>query len=122
MNGSSLSEGISFQTVPTGADVYILRWIIHDWSEAEAVALLGRVREAMKPGARLILLEELIPEVPDFVLGKWMDVLMLAITGGRERTKNEYSELLSAASFELEDVVPTIGPLSILIAKVSERV
>jgi hypothetical protein len=51
-----------------------------------------------------------------------MDVLMLAITGGRERTKNEYSELLSAASFELEDVVPTIGPLSILIAKVSERV
>jgi hypothetical protein len=74
--------------VPTGADVYILRWIIHDWSEAEAVALLGRVREAMKPGARLILLEELIPEVPDFVLGKWMDVLMLAITGGRERTNN----------------------------------
>jgi hypothetical protein len=60
--------------------------------------------------------------VPDFVLGKWMDVLMLAITGGRERTTNEYSELLSAASFELEDVVPTIGPLSILIAKVSERV
>ena len=114
--------GDFFQTVPTGADAYILRWIIHDWSEAEALALLGKVREAMKPGARLILLEELIPEVGEPVPGKWIDVLMLAITGGRERTENEYSELLSAASFELEEVVPTTGPLSILIAKARERV
>jgi hypothetical protein len=114
--------GDFFQTVPTGADAYILRWIIHDWSEAEAVALLGKVREAMKPGARLILLEELIPEVPYLVPGKWIDVLMLAITGGRERTENEYSELLSAANFEMEEVVPTTGPLSILIAKARERV
>jgi hypothetical protein len=114
--------GNFFQTVPAGADAYILRWIIHDWSEVEAVALLGKVREAMKPGARLILLEELIPEVPDLAPGKWIDVLMLAITGGRERTENEYSELLSAASFVLEEVVPTTGPLSILIAKARERV
>ena len=114
--------GDFFQTVPTGADAYILRWIIHDWSEAEALALLGIVREAMKPGARLILLEELIPEVGEPVPGKWIDVLMLAITGGRERTENEYSELLSAARFELEEVVPTTGPLSILIAKARERV
>jgi O-methyltransferase domain/Dimerisation domain len=113
--------GDFFQTVPSGADAYILRWIIHDWSEAEALALLGKVREAMKPGARLILLEELIPEVPDLVPGKWIDVLMLAITGGRERTENEYSELLSSANFELEEVVPTTGPLSILIAKARER-
>jgi O-methyltransferase domain/Dimerisation domain len=109
--------GDFFQTVPAGADVYILRWIIHDWSEAEAVALLGKVREAMKPGARLILLEELIPETPEFVPGKWIDVLMLAITGGRERTEKEYRELLSSASCELEEVVPTAGPLSILVAK-----
>jgi hypothetical protein len=53
--------------VPAGADAYILRWIIHDWSEAEAVALLGKVREAMKPGARLLLLEELIPETPELM-------------------------------------------------------
>jgi hypothetical protein len=109
--------GDFFQTVPAGADAYILRWIIHDWCEAEAVALLGKVREAMKPGARLILLEELIPETPDLVPGKWIDLLMLAITGGRERTGREYTELLSTASFELEEVVPTTGPLSIVIAK-----
>jgi len=114
--------GDFFQTVPTGADAYILRWIIHDWPEVEAVALLGKVREAMKPGARLILVEELILETPEFVPGKWIDVLMLAITGGRERTEKEYRELLSSASCELEEVVPTAGPLSILVAKAKATV
>jgi hypothetical protein len=109
--------GDFFQGVPVGADAYILRWIIHDWSETKAVALLGKVREAMKPGARLILLEELIPETSGFVHGKWIDLLMLAITGGRERTEKEYRELLSAAGFRLEEVVPTAGPLSMLIAE-----
>jgi hypothetical protein len=114
--------GDFFQTVPAGADAYILRWIIHDWPEVEAVALLGKVREAMKPGARLILLEELIPKTPELVAGKWIDVLMLAITGDRERTEKEYSELLWSASCELEEVVPRAGPLSILVAKAKATV
>jgi O-methyltransferase domain len=75
----------------------------------------------MKPGARLLLLEELIPETSELVPGKWIDLLMLAITGGRERTEKEYRELLSAAHFALEEVlVTTAGPLNILIAKVRE--
>jgi hypothetical protein len=109
--------GDFFHSVPSDADAYILRWIIHDWSEAEAVTLLGKVREAMKPGARLLLLEELLPETPELVPGKWIDLLMLAITGGRERTEKEYRELLSAAGFELEEVVRTPGSFSMLIAK-----
>ncbi|HMF75175.1 MAG TPA: methyltransferase [Bryobacteraceae bacterium] len=109
--------GNFFQSVPNRADAYILRWIIHDWSEAQAVALLRKIREAMKPGARLLLLEELIPETSEFAPGKWIDLVMLAITGGRERTEKEYRELLSTAGFALEEVVPTAGPLSILIAK-----
>jgi hypothetical protein len=113
--------GDFFQSVPPGADAYILRWIIHDWADAEAVTLLGKVRRAMKPGARLFLLEELIPETPELVAGKWTDLLMLAITGGREPTEKEYRELLLAADFELEEVVPTSGPLSILVAKAGER-
>jgi hypothetical protein len=116
-NRMELVGGDFFQGVPIGADAYILRWIIHDWSEAEAVALLSKVREAMKPGARLVLLEDLIPETPELVPGKWIDLLMLAITGGRERTENEYRELLSAAGFELEEVVRTPGSFSILIAR-----
>ena len=114
--------GDFFRSVPAGADAYILRWIIHDWSEAEAVALLTRVREAMKPGARLILLEELIAETSEPVPGKWIDLLMLAITGGRERTEREYRELLSSAGFALEEVVPTTGPLSILISEDADKV
>jgi O-methyltransferase domain len=109
--------GELFQNVPPGADAYILRWIVQDWPEAEAGAILGKVREAMKPGARLLLLEELIPETPELVPGKWIDLLMLAITGRRERTEKESRELFSAAHFELEEVAPTAGPLSILIAK-----
>ncbi len=110
--------GDFFQGVPAGADAYMLRWIIHDWPEAEAVALFVSIRESMKPGARLILLEEIIPDTPKLVAGKWIDLLMLAITGGRERTEKEYSDLLSAAGFELEEVVRTHGSFSILIAKV----
>jgi hypothetical protein len=112
--------GNFFQSVPPGADAYILRWIIHDWSDAEVTVLLDKVREAMKPAARLFLLEELIPETSESVPGKWIDLLMLAITGGRERTEKEYRGLLLAAGFELEDVVPTPGPLSILVARVRE--
>jgi hypothetical protein len=89
--------GDFFQSVPPGADAHILRWIIHDWSEAEAGTILGKVPEAMKPGARLLVLDELIPETPELVPGKWIDLLMLAITGGRERTEKEYHELLSRA-------------------------
>jgi hypothetical protein len=109
--------GDFFQSVPTGADAYILRWIIHDWAEAEAATLLGKVRNAMKPGARLILLEEIIPETAELVPGKWIDILMLAITGGRERTEKEYSELLSSSDFELEEVVRTSSSLSMLVAR-----
>jgi hypothetical protein len=64
--------GDFFQSVPPGADAHILRRIIHDWSEAEAGTILGKVPEAMKPGARLLVLEELIPETPE-ALARQMD-------------------------------------------------
>jgi hypothetical protein len=71
----------------------------------------------MKPEARLILVEEIIPDSAETAPGKWLDVLMLAMTGGCERTETEYRDLLWMVGFELEEVVPTSGPLSILIAK-----
>jgi O-methyltransferase domain len=54
--------GNFFESVPTGADAYLLRWILHDWAEMEAAAILGSLRRAMKPTARLILVENVIPE------------------------------------------------------------
>ncbi len=109
--------GDFFQQVPIGADVYIMSRIIHDWSDSDALTLLGKVRQAMKPDSRLAVLEDIIPETPHFTFGKWLDLLMLTVLGGRERTETEFRELFSSANFELEEVVATAATLNILIAK-----
>lgn len=109
--------GDFFESVPAGADAYMLRWIIHDWAEPKALAILDNVRKAMKPGARLVLVESVIRDTPDFDMGKWMDVNMLVMVGGRERTAAEYRELYSKAGFELELIIPTPSPLSIIIGR-----
>jgi hypothetical protein len=70
----------------------------------------------MKPTARLILIESVIPDGPAFDFGKWTDLQMLVCVGGRERTKAEYRTLLRGAGFELQDVVPTESPLHLLVA------
>lgn len=109
--------GDIFESVPAGADAYLLRWIIHDWAEPKALAILDNVRKAMKPGARLVLVESVIRDTPDFDMGKWMDVNMLVMVGGRERTAAEYGELFAKAGFELEQIIPTPSPLSIIIGR-----
>jgi O-methyltransferase domain/Dimerisation domain len=115
-------SGNFFEQVPTGADVYILNGVIHDWNDSEASIILGKVRQAMKPGARLAVLEDIIPDTPQFSFGKWLDLLMLTIPGGRERTEAEFRKLLSSARFDLEEIIATPAPLSILIAKMQGTV
>jgi hypothetical protein len=109
--------GDFFESLPTGADAYLLRWILHDWGEPEAALILGSLRRAMKPTARLIVVESVIPEGPAFNFGKWSDLQMLVCVGGRERTETEYRALLTAAGFDLQEVVATASPLSLLVAK-----
>jgi len=109
--------GDFLKNVPEGADAYILRWIIHDWADAEAVAILGNVRKAMKPGSVLAVIEWVIPETPEPTPGKWMDLHMLALLGGRERTAAEHNDLLRKAGLELERVIPTASSLSIVIGR-----
>jgi O-methyltransferase domain len=75
------------------------------------------LRRAMKPTARLILVELVIPEGAAFHFGKWTDLQMLVCIGGRERTETEYRGLLSGAGFDLQEVVSTDSPLSLLVAK-----
>ncbi len=114
--------GDFFKEVPHGADLYLLNGVIHDWTDSEALALLSKVRQAMKPGSRLAILEDVIPESSEFSFGKWLDLLMLAVPGGRERTRKEFRELLSSAAFDLDEVILTPAPLSILLASPSEAV
>jgi O-methyltransferase domain/Dimerisation domain len=110
-------SGDFFEWVPAGADAYLLRFILHDWADAEAAVILGSLRRAMKPTVRLIVVESVIPEGPAFNFGKWTDLQMLVCIGERERTETEYRALLSAAGFDLQEVVATTSPLSLLVAK-----
>jgi hypothetical protein len=110
-------RGDFFQQVPRGADVYMLNGVIHDWNDSEASIILAKIREAMDPGARVAIIDDIIPNGPQFSFGKWLDLLMLAVPGGRERTEMEFRNLLASAGFDLEEIVATPAPLSILMAK-----
>jgi hypothetical protein len=109
--------GDFFTTVPTGADAYLLKWIIHDWDDSRGIAILRACRRAMAPGSRLLVIERLIPPgnepAPDAVFG---DVAMLVHTGGRERAEAEYRALLEAADLRLARTVATTTPYSLLEA------
>ncbi len=102
--------------VPASGDIYILRKVIHDWYDDQAVAILRACRAAMRPGARLLLIETLIPEGNEYSYAKLLDLLMLVYPGGQERTLAEYRALLNSAGFDLGRVIPTASALSILEA------
>jgi hypothetical protein len=108
--------GDFFEAVPPGADAYLLSHIVHDWPEPQALAILGRVREAMEAEARLLIVEAVVPADEEPHPAHMLDMLMLMCTGGRERTEGEYAELLSRAGFRLERVIPTRSPVSVLEA------
>ena len=89
------------------ADAYVLMEVLHDWTDDDAARILAAVRRAAAPGARLIVVEVLVPDTPGPDHSKLLDIIMLAVTGGRERTRAQYQTLLAEAGFELERVVPT---------------
>lgn len=108
--------GDFFATVPAGADAYILRYIVHDWDDERAAAILRSCRDAIPAHGRLLLAELVIPEGDGFDWGKWLDLTMLTLLGSRERTATEFQALLAAAGFELKRILPTTGPLSLIEA------
>ena len=104
--------------LPTG-DAYILKYILHDWDDARAVAILRRCREAMHPDAVLLVIEQVLLERletgPAAQRVARLDLQMLVLTpGGRERTEQQYRSLLEEARFELRRLIPTQSPFSIL--------
>jgi|KBSMisStandDraft_5_1062788.scaffolds.fasta_scaffold29713_2 hypothetical protein len=106
-----------FKAVPEGGDAYIMKHIIHDWDDGRATTILKNIGRAMgdKRG-KVILLESVIAAggAPDF--GKMLDIEMLAMPGGRERSADEFRALFAGAGFELTRVVPTKSPLSVVEA------
>ena len=113
-----LVAGDFFAAVPPGADAYLLKWIIHDWDDDRAVAILRTCRAAIGGGAgKVLLVERLLParaaQAPGTIYG---DLTMLVVEGGRERTEAEYRALLAAAGLALVRVVPTGSDFSVLEA------
>ena len=109
-------SGDFFASVPEGGDAYIMKHIIHDWDDDRALVILGNIRKAMNPGGRVILLESVVlpGNEPDF--GKLIDIEMLLMPGGRERTEAEFRALFESAGFNLTRIVPTQSPLSVIEA------
>jgi hypothetical protein len=112
----TIESGDFFQSVPNGADAYLLSHIIHDWSEEQCLAILGNVRRAMNPSGRLLIIEMVLPTGDAPHPGKIIDMGMLVLTGGQERTEAEYESLLRKAGFRLVQVVPTTSASSIVEA------
>jgi hypothetical protein len=90
--------------------------VIHDWDDRDAARVLAAVRRAARPSSRLLIIETLVDEAPGPHFGKMVDVIMLAVTGGRERTASQYAALLAGTGFRLERVVPTASTYSIVEA------
>jgi hypothetical protein len=108
--------GSFFESVPEGADAYMLKWIIHDWDDERSIAILKNIRQAIDEGGRLLLVEAVLPAGGEPHFGKFIDLNMMVMTGGRERTEEEYRALLEAGGFKLTRVIPTDSPMSIVEA------
>ena len=103
----ALTGGDFFEGVPSGGDLYLLSTIIHDWDDERSVRILENCRKAMSPGARLLLIEMVIEPGNEPFFGKWLDLHMLVMHGGQDRTREEYERLLERAGFRLQQVIPT---------------
>lgn len=111
-----IENGDFFKSVPAGADAYILSHIIHDWNEDQCLAILGSVRDAVKPTSRLLIVEMVLAAGDAPHPGKLLDMTMLSQLGGQERTSEEYEVLLRKAGFRFTRLVETNSPASIMEA------
>ena len=106
--------GNFFAGVPEGGDAYVLKWILHDWDDTASVEILRACRRAMKPDGTLIVFERLIEPPNTGSEGKFGDLNMLVMNGGRERTRDEFAGLFGQSGFRLVSVTPTSTPLFLI--------
>ena len=111
-----LVAGDFLAQVPGGADVYLLRHILHNWDDDRSIAILTNVHRAMSPGARLLVVDRIIPHGNDPAFGKWMDLNMLVILGGAERTLEEFQRLFDRVGFRLGQIHSTSADVSLIEA------
>jgi SAM-dependent methyltransferase len=109
-----LVSGDFFEAVPEGADLHLLKQIVHDWNDDRATQLLQNSHRALAPEGKLLLVEMLIPLDNRPSPAQAMDLNMLVLLGGQERTEEQFERLLKAAGFQLDQVIPTGSPFSVI--------
>jgi hypothetical protein len=111
-----LVGGDFFKHVPAGGDLYLLKFVLHDWGDEDSVRILTNIRKSMAPGGRLAVVEMVLPGRNEPHVGPLMDLNMMVMTGGVERSEAEYAGLLAEAGFALERVTGTKSPFSVIEA------
>jgi ubiquinone/menaquinone biosynthesis C-methylase UbiE len=114
-----LAEGDFFKSVPEGGDLYLIRHVLHNWPDSQARMILENCRKAMKPSASLLVVDMLLNQ--NELAPRSMDVAMLHLLGGRERTAEQFKALFQQAGFELTSVQRTSTPMSLLVASVAAQ-
>lgn len=113
--------GDFFQSVPAGGDAYFMKHIIHDWEDDKAITILRNCRNALagKKNGKVVLLEFVVPPGNEPHPSKIIDIEMLFLPGGKERTEAEFRDLFARAGFQLTRIVPTKSPFSLIEAEVA---
>jgi hypothetical protein len=109
--------GSFFETIPPGADAYILKSIIHDWDDAAGLAILRRCRVAIPDTGRLLLVEHVLKPVNEPDPARFSDLNMLVMLGGQERDPDEFARLCADAGFQLTAIIPTASTHSVIEAR-----
>lgn len=99
--------GDFFESVPAGADAYMMKSIIHDWDDARAAKILKNCRESMAEGGRVLVIDAVVPVDNSPFPSKLTDIEMMLLPGGLERTESEFGELFSSAGLKLNRIVST---------------
>jgi len=111
-----LVAGDFFVSLPADADAYLLKYILHDWDDDSALAILKTCRRAMKPDAKILVVDHIIPTGNDPHEGKILDIAMLVRFTGHERTEDEFRTLLNKAGLRLTKTIPTQVAMSMVEA------
>ena len=109
-------SGNFFEGIPCDFDAYLLSSVIHDWDDECAIRILENCRRSMRPQSKVLLVEFVVPAGGQKSFSKLLDLNMLVMNGGRERTELEYQTLFEAAGLRMTRIIPTMSPLCVLEA------
>ncbi len=110
----TLSGGNMFESVPPGADAYMMKYIIHDWADDLCIKILKACRAGVNKGGKLLVIDSVVPPDNSFTFAKVADLEMMLFPGGKERTEKEFRDLLAASGWKLNRIIPTASHICII--------